>query len=95
MRELEELVRDQISRDLDCSEAASAQLSARREIVRLIEEWKAAGGGDRLPSPSGPRMGKGKLARLGSASASASASGLGVLPAGARNPAQRGGRSVA
>ena len=91
MRELEELVRDQISRDLDCSEAASAQLSARREIVRLIAEWKAAGGGDRLPSPSGPRMGKGKLARLGSASAS----GLGVLPAGARNPAQRGGRSVA
>ena len=89
MRELEELVRDQISRDLDCSEAASAQLSARREIVRLIEEWKAAGGGDRLPSPSGPRMGKGKLARLGSGS------GLGVLPAGARNPAQRGGRSVA
>jgi hypothetical protein len=84
--ELEVLARNQVTHDLDCSEAAGRQLSLRREMVELIGEWKAAGGGDRLPSPpDGPRTGKGKLARLG----------LRVLSAGARNLAERSGRSVA
>ena len=52
MLELETQVRDQISADLDCSQAATEQLAARREIARLIGEWKAAGGGDRLPDPA-------------------------------------------
>ena len=52
MIELEAQVRDQISVGLDCSQAASEQLAARREIARLIGEWKAAGGGDRLPDPA-------------------------------------------
>ena len=91
MRELEAQVRHQINQGLDGSEAAHAQLATRREIVRLIGEWRAAGGGDRLPEPPGPRIGKGKLARLGLRSGSE----LGVLPAGARNLAQRRGRSVA
>jgi hypothetical protein len=84
--ELEVLARNQVTHDLDCSEAAGRQLALRREMVELIGEWKAAGGGDRLPSPpDGPRTGKGKLARLG----------LRVLSAGARNLAERSGRSVA
>ena len=52
MLELETQVRDQIGADLDCSQAATEQLAARREIARLIGEWKAAGGGDRLPDPA-------------------------------------------
>jgi hypothetical protein len=66
MIELEGLARDQANLGLDCAEAAGEQLAARREIVGLIGEWKAAGGGDRLPNPADrQRMGKGKLARLG------------------------------
>ena len=60
MVELEELARNQVKHDLDCSEAAARQLALRREMVGLIGEWKAAGAGDRLPSPpDGPRAGKG------------------------------------
>jgi hypothetical protein len=63
--ELETLVRGQISQNLDCSEAAHEQLAARREIARLIGEWKAAGGGDRLPDPaSQKRLGKQAQLRL-------------------------------
>lgn len=57
--ELEVQVRDQIGQGLDCSQAAGEQLAARRDITRLIGEWKAAGGGDRLPDPaSQKRLGK-------------------------------------
>jgi hypothetical protein len=52
MLELEVLVRDQIAGNLDCSQAAGEQLAARIEIAQLIGEWKAAGGGDRLPDPA-------------------------------------------
>jgi hypothetical protein len=63
--ELETLVRDQVGEDLDCSEAAHEQLAARREIAKLIGEWKAAGGGDRLPDPvSHKRLGKQAQLRL-------------------------------
>jgi len=55
MLELEVLVRDQIAGDIDCSQAAGEQLAARIEIARLIGEWKAAGGGDRLPDPAGQK----------------------------------------
>jgi len=101
MVELEGLVRDQLNRGLDGAEAAGEQLAARREIVRLIGEWKAAGGGDRLPSPADrARMGKGKLARLGLADAKSDStsglkSGLRVLPARPRNPTERRRGSVA
>jgi hypothetical protein len=65
MIELEELARNQVKHDLDCAEAAGRQLALRREMVGLIAEWKAAGAGDRMPGPpDGPRVGKGKLARL-------------------------------
>jgi hypothetical protein len=66
MAELEALVRDQIAKDLDCSAAAGEQLAARIEIARLIGEWKAAGGGDRLPDPDGhKRVSKRAEVRLG------------------------------
>jgi len=59
MLELEELVRNQIGHDLDCSEAVGRQLALRREVAGLIGEWKAAGGGDRLPAPADdPRAAK-------------------------------------
>jgi hypothetical protein len=65
MFELEALVRDQIAQNLDCSQAAGEQLAARREITRLIGEWKSAGGGDRLPDPaSGKRVSKRAELRL-------------------------------
>jgi hypothetical protein len=65
MVELETLVRDQVGQGLDCSEAACEQLAARREIAKLIGEWKAAGGGDRLPDPaSHKRLGKQAQLRL-------------------------------
>jgi hypothetical protein len=65
MLELETLVRDQVARDLDCSEAAGEQLAARREIAGLIGEWKAAGGGDRMPDPaSDKRISKQAALRL-------------------------------
>jgi hypothetical protein len=90
MLDLETLARDQIALDLDCSEAAGQQLDIRREIVRLIGDWKAAGGGHRLPDPAvSRRVGKSKLARPGLKS------GPGVRPARARNPTERGRRSVA
>ena len=65
MIELEVLVRYQIGLGLDCSQAAGEQLAARREIPKLIGEWKAAGGGDRLPDPtSHKRIGKQAQLRL-------------------------------
>ncbi len=70
--ELEVLVRDQIGQGLDCSQAAGEQLAARRDITRLIGEWKAAGGGDRLPDPaSQKRLGKQAQLRLRALSARA------------------------
>jgi hypothetical protein len=63
--ELEALVREQIGQNLDCSQSAGEQLAARREIAKLIGEWKAAGGGDRLPDPaSHKRLGKQAQLRL-------------------------------
>jgi hypothetical protein len=64
MLELETQARDQIAADLDCSQAASEQLAARREIARLIGEWKAAGGGDRLPDPASQQKRISKQAQL-------------------------------
>ena len=70
--ELEVLVRDQIGQGLDCSQAAGEQLASRRDITRLIGEWKAAGGGDRLPDPASQRrLGKQAQLRLRVASARA------------------------
>ena len=50
MMEVEAAIRGQIKHDLDCTESATRLLVMRRELVTLIGEWKAAGGGERLPT---------------------------------------------
>ena len=55
MLELEAVAREQVGQGVDCALAADEQLAARKEIARLIGEWKAAGGGDRLPDAGPPK----------------------------------------
>ncbi|MGY3445550.1 MULTISPECIES: hypothetical protein [unclassified Bradyrhizobium] len=47
---IEASIRDQVNRDLDCSEASYRLMAMRAEVAELIGRWKAAGGGDRLPT---------------------------------------------
>jgi hypothetical protein len=50
MTEVEGSIRNQIKLDLDCSESAMRLMAMRQELTALIGDWKAAGGGDRLPT---------------------------------------------
>jgi len=50
MMDLDQTVRNQLRQDLDCTQTALVLMARRKELVVLIEEWKAAGGGDRLPN---------------------------------------------
>ncbi len=50
MMEMEAAIRGQIKHDLDCTESATRLLAIRQEVVALIGDWKAAGGGERLPT---------------------------------------------
>ncbi|UFX41693.1 hypothetical protein HAP47_0020470 [Bradyrhizobium sp. 41S5] len=47
---VEASIRDQVNRDLDCSEASYRLMAMRAEVTELISRWKAAGGGERLPA---------------------------------------------
>ncbi|MCA6120362.1 hypothetical protein J6500_00365 [Bradyrhizobium sp. WSM 1704] len=47
---VEAAVRDQINRDVDCTEASLRLMAMRAEVAELIGRWKAAGGSDRLPT---------------------------------------------
>ncbi|WP_456732827.1 hypothetical protein [Bradyrhizobium sp. USDA 3364] len=47
---IEASIRDQVNRDLDCSEASYRLMAMRAEVAELIGRWKAAGGGERLPT---------------------------------------------
>ncbi|WP_143271561.1 hypothetical protein [Bradyrhizobium mercantei] len=47
---VEASIRDQVNRDLDCSEASYRLMAMRAEVTELIGRWKAAGGGERLPT---------------------------------------------
>jgi hypothetical protein len=49
MAAVEADVRDRLNRGIDSAERALHQLGLRREMTRLIGEWKAVGGGDLLP----------------------------------------------
>ncbi|MFK4509391.1 hypothetical protein LPJ38_15750 [Bradyrhizobium daqingense] len=53
MADVEASVRDLVNRDCDCAEHALVQIDLRRKLNLLIEEWKAAGGGDALPDVRG------------------------------------------
>jgi hypothetical protein len=50
MADLEASVRDLLKCDRDCTDLALAQIGLRRKINLLIDDWKAAGGGDVLPA---------------------------------------------
>jgi hypothetical protein len=50
MMRVEETMRDQIKRELDCAEAALRLLKMRTELAALVLEWRAAGGSERLPT---------------------------------------------
>ena len=50
MMDVEATMRDQVNRDLDCTEASLRLMAKRAELLVLVGEWKAAGGGDRLPT---------------------------------------------
>ncbi|WGR92119.1 hypothetical protein MTX26_17925 [Bradyrhizobium sp. ISRA443] len=47
---VEAAIREQVNRDLDCSEASYRLMAMRAEVAELIVRWKAAGGGDHLPT---------------------------------------------
>lgn len=44
MPDLEAAVRDQVNRGLDCTENSLRLIGLRKELARLVGEWKAAGG---------------------------------------------------
>jgi hypothetical protein len=46
----EAVVRDLVNNDRDCTEAARRLMAMRAELRVLIARWKAAGGGEALPS---------------------------------------------
>ena len=50
MMDVEATIRDQINRDLDCTEASLRLMANRAELLVLLGEWKAAGGSNRLPT---------------------------------------------
>jgi hypothetical protein len=50
MTEVEAAIRNQVKHDLDFTEAATRLMAMRQELAALIGDWKAAGGGDRLPT---------------------------------------------
>jgi hypothetical protein len=61
MAELEATIRGQIKRDVDCREDALRLLTLRKEVSRLIAEWKLADGGQLADLP--PRRSPGRSRR--------------------------------
>jgi hypothetical protein len=50
MARVEETMRSQINQDLDCTESALRLTALRADILLMVDEWKTAGGSDRLPT---------------------------------------------
>ena len=50
MARVEETMRNRINQDLDCTESALRLMALRADILLLVDEWKVAGGSDRLPT---------------------------------------------
>jgi len=50
MLEIEGSIRDQVNRDLDCTEASLQLMEMRRQMVGLIEQRDALGGQESCPN---------------------------------------------
>ena len=50
MVRVEDAMRDQIRRDLDCTESALRLMAMRKELAALVADWRAAGGSEHLPT---------------------------------------------
>jgi hypothetical protein len=50
MLEVEGAIRDQINRDLDCTESALQLMAMRKEMISLIRERDALGGREACPN---------------------------------------------
>jgi hypothetical protein len=50
MMDVEATIRDQVNRDLDCTETSLRLMAKRAELLVLPGELKAAGGSNRLPT---------------------------------------------
>jgi hypothetical protein len=50
MLDIEGAIRDQVNRDLDCTEASLTLMDMRREMVGLIEQRDALGGQETCPN---------------------------------------------
>ena len=50
MPAVEDVIRNQINRDQDCTEASLGLMAMRVELASLVAEWRAAGGSDPLPT---------------------------------------------
>jgi chorismate mutase len=50
MMAVQAIMRDQVNRERDCTEASLRLMAKRAELLVLLGEWKAAGGSDRLPT---------------------------------------------
>ena len=50
MVRVEDAMRDQIRRDLDCTESALRLMAMRKELAGLVADWRAAGGSAHLPT---------------------------------------------
>ena len=47
---VEAAIREQVNRDVDCSEASYRLMAMRAEVAELIGRWRAAGGSESLPT---------------------------------------------
>jgi hypothetical protein len=50
MADVEAAIRDLINHDQDCTETSYRLMAMRAEVAALVGAWKAAGGGERLPT---------------------------------------------
>ena len=50
MTDVEAAIRDLVNHDQDCTETSCRLMAMRAQVAALVGEWKAAGGGERLPT---------------------------------------------
>jgi hypothetical protein len=49
MADVEAAIRDLVNHGQDCTEPSCRLMAMRVQVAALVGEWKAAGGGERLP----------------------------------------------